>query len=199
MCSLEDILMTARALESVKGLTITERLMFCMAPITTDDAVQAAALEMAEILASSRDGSVLNMQTFDLEILDIENPTLPEELRALESLHKSLLLYLWLSWRFPATFTPRETAQELKVICECLIDTALKNIKMPRLKHVLDEPFNEETVVEDEMEEDEDAIMDREEEGESVVPHISGEVVPLTDGEMGMEPKEWVVGRSATI
>lgn len=200
MCSLEDILMTARALESVKGLTITERLMFCMAPITTDDAVQAAALEMAEILASSRDGSVLNLQTFDLEILDIENPTLPEELRALESLHKSLLLYLWLSWRFPATFTPRETAQELKVICECLIDMALKNIKMPRHKHVLEDLFNEENVAEEgKEEEDEDAIMDREEEGESVVPHISGEVVPLTDGEMGMEPKEWAVERSATI
>lgn len=103
-------------------------------------------------------------------------------------------------WRFPATFTPRETAQELKVICECLIDMALKNIKMPRHKHVLEDLFNEENVAEEgKEEEDEDAIMDREEEGESVVPHISGEVVPLTDGEMGMEPKEWAVERSATI
>jgi hypothetical protein len=68
---------------------------------------------------------------------------------------------------------------------------------LPRHKHVLKELFKEEKVVEEE--EDEDAIMDREEEGESVVPHVNGEAVPLADGEMGLEPKEWAVERGAAI
>lgn len=47
-------------------------------------------------------------------------------------------------WRFPATFTPRETAQDLKVVCEGLIDLALKNIKTSRKKLVLNETKKEE-------------------------------------------------------
>lgn len=47
-------------------------------------------------------------------------------------------------WRFPATFTPRETAQDLKAVCEGLIDLALKNIKTSRKKLVLNETKEEE-------------------------------------------------------
>lgn len=199
MCSFKDILQTAQALKDVQGLTIAERLTFCMAPISSDLRVQESALEMAQVLASSRDGSVLKMRSLDLDLLDTENPTEPHQLRALEELHKSLLLYLWLSWRFPATFTPRETAQELKLLCETLIDTALRNIKMTRRKHVLS---NHEELLKQLAEKeavDEDAIMDREEEGESVVPHVADEDVPLREEGLSFEPKEWAVERSAAI
>lgn len=68
-----------------------------MAPIPSDPMVQDAAVELAQRLADNRDASVLAIEALDLDILDIENPTRPEELRRLEGLHKALLLYLWLS------------------------------------------------------------------------------------------------------
>lgn len=97
LCSFDELLEVARALSGIKGLSVSERLQFCMAPISRDFMVQEAALEMASKLANSEDGSALNIKAFDLDVLDIENPTESEVLRRLEGLHKALLLYLWLS------------------------------------------------------------------------------------------------------
>lgn len=97
LCSFEDHVTVAKAISGIKGLSVSERLQFCMAPISRDPAVQDAALDMAQILADNGDGSALNIKSFDLDVLDIENPTMAGELRRLEGLHKSLLLYLWLS------------------------------------------------------------------------------------------------------
>lgn len=38
------------------------------------------------------------------------------------------------SYRFPATFTPRETAQELKLLCEAQIEKCLKAVRFTRKK-----------------------------------------------------------------
>lgn len=97
LCSFDEHLKVARALGSISGLSVAERLKFCMAPITSDFMVEDAALELAQRLADNRDASPLAIEALDLGVLDILNPTLPEELRRLEGLHKSLLLYLWLS------------------------------------------------------------------------------------------------------
>lgn len=97
LCSFNDHLKVARALHSIPKLSVAERLQFCMAPIPKDPAVQCAALEMAQRLADNRDAGPLKIESLDLEVLDIENPSLPKELRRLEGLHKALLLYLWLS------------------------------------------------------------------------------------------------------
>lgn len=97
LCNIDEHLKVAHALRSITGLSVSERLQFCMAPITSDPMVQAAAVGMATCLAENKDASVLAIEGLDLDILDIPNPTQPEELRRLEGLHKALLLYLWLS------------------------------------------------------------------------------------------------------
>lgn len=97
LCNIDEHLKVARALRSIPGLSVAERLQFCMAPITSDPMVQDAAIEMAQCLASNKDASVLAIAALDLDVLDIANPTQAEELRRLEGLHKALLLYLWLS------------------------------------------------------------------------------------------------------
>lgn len=97
LCSFDDLLVVARALNEIKGLSVFERLQFCMAPISRDYMVQDAALELAQKLADSEDASALKIKAFNLGVLDIENPMKSEELRELEGLHKALLLYLWLS------------------------------------------------------------------------------------------------------
>lgn len=97
LCNIDEHLKVARALRGIRGLSVAERLQFCMAPITSDPMVQDAAIEMAECLAANKDASVLAISKLDLDVLDIANPTHAEELRRLEGLHKALLLYLWLS------------------------------------------------------------------------------------------------------
>ncbi|RPB00989.1 hypothetical protein L873DRAFT_1678304 [Choiromyces venosus 120613-1] len=134
ICRVEEQIKTARLLEGILGLRILEKLQFCMAPIGRDLKVQEAVRRMAECVGSNKDGSLLEIPNVDLEVLDIDNPKTMPVLQRLESLHKTILVWLWLSWRFPATFAPRETAQELKEICEAKIDIALSNVRFERGK-----------------------------------------------------------------
>lgn len=109
---------------------------------------------------------------------------------------------MWCRWRFPATFTPRETAQDLKAICEEKIDLALKNIKITRKKHNIGVEEQLAAIRENVVETvhrgaeryddgDEDMFdIDKEEEGESVIPHMQDEdLVPSPEiGDMGFVP-----------
>ncbi|CUS07738.1 unnamed protein product [Tuber aestivum] len=134
ICRVEEQIKTARLLEGIPGLRIIERLQFCMAPIGRDLKVQEAVRSMAACVGSNKDGSFLKIPNVDLEVLDIDNPKTMPVLQRLESLHKTILAWLWLSWRFPATFAPRDTVQELKGICEEKIDIALSNVRFERGK-----------------------------------------------------------------
>ncbi|KAG0131033.1 P-loop containing nucleoside triphosphate hydrolase protein [Tuber indicum] len=134
ICRVETQIKTAKLLEGITGLRILEKLQFCMAPIGRNVTVQEAVRKMAECVGYNKDGSLLEIPNLDLEVLDIDNPKTMPVLQRLESLHKTILVWLWLSWRFPATFAPRETAQGLKMICEEKIDIALSNVRFERGK-----------------------------------------------------------------
>ncbi|PWW72245.1 hypothetical protein C7212DRAFT_302558 [Tuber magnatum] len=134
VCRVEEQIKTAKLLEGIRGLRVSEKLQFCMAPIGNDPRVQEALRSMAECVGSNKDGSFLKIPNVDIEVLDIDKPGSMPVLQRLESLHKTILAWLWLSWRFPATFAPRETVQELKGICEQKIDIALSNVRFERGK-----------------------------------------------------------------
>jgi ATP-dependent RNA helicase SUPV3L1/SUV3 len=97
ICGVKAQAHTATFLEGISGLTVTEKLQFCIAPISRDPNVLEAAVEMAKCVANNSDGSILNIGALDLDVLDIENPKSMPILQRLESLHKSVLLWLWLS------------------------------------------------------------------------------------------------------
>ncbi|CAG8714050.1 15357_t:CDS:2, partial [Acaulospora morrowiae] len=58
-----------------------------------------------------------------------------EMLSEMESIHRTLMLYLWLSYRFQETFIDVDKARELKLQCENAIHESLQTLKIPRKRH----------------------------------------------------------------
>jgi len=98
ICHLEQQIKTAKSLEGIPGLRTLEKLQFCMAPIGRDVKVQEAVTRMAECVGSNKDGSFLKIPGVDLEVLDTDNPKSILALQRLEALHKTILVWLWLSY-----------------------------------------------------------------------------------------------------
>ena len=97
LCRLKDQARTAVHLEGINGLTITEKLQFCLAPLGRDPSIIEALVEMARCVAENRNGGILEVKALDLEIQDIEIQSAMRFLAQLEVLHESILLWLWLS------------------------------------------------------------------------------------------------------
>ena len=96
MCSMDEQIETAKLFDEIPGLTVADRMTFVIAPIGRDPKTRLAVQKMAECVADGLDGSVLNIGAVDLEALDIKTKSV-EHLQRLEALHKSLIVYLWLS------------------------------------------------------------------------------------------------------
>lgn len=100
-----------------------------------DDYLEAKEEEAkrAEAMKNAAKGSQMELSKMWSEVAvprDSSMSTLP----ALEGLHKSTMLWLWLSYRFPSVFTPRETAFDLKKITEDAIQDILSKTNYNRAK-----------------------------------------------------------------
>ncbi|KAI5818121.1 P-loop containing nucleoside triphosphate hydrolase protein [Pyronema omphalodes] len=133
-CDLKESIEVAAIFDDIQELSVADRMIFIMSPINSrNERACAVAHRMAECVAWAEDGSVLKLYDMDLEALDIP-PTTAEDLQRLENLHKMLIHYLWISYRFPATFHPRETAEQLKELCERQIEKGLQAVKFTRAR-----------------------------------------------------------------
>jgi len=173
MCGLRDAVNIADVIESVEGLTWSERMIFSTAPVPTssirssssssesqDDPSDVRNLlkELASAVVSQQNGALFEMQSMPLELLD-ENPhshsSSPQlspqnargtgrnaiqsqynadkfHLRRLEALHKNLVLYLWLSYRFAGVFNTRALALEVKARVEKRIERVLESMSLQK-------------------------------------------------------------------
>ncbi|TYJ58722.1 hypothetical protein B9479_000558 [Cryptococcus floricola] len=61
-------------------------------------------------------------------------PLIINALPKLETLHKSLVLYIWLSLRLEVSFPDRLVAQELKTMCEAALEECLQRLPGLKLK-----------------------------------------------------------------
>ncbi|KAI9870565.1 MAG: RNA helicase [Pleopsidium flavum] len=126
LCSLRDQLEIADVIQPFKHLTISDRYIFCAAPVS----LRARGLPLvlkafAKCVAEQTGGALLDIPGLELEILN-QNVTADKEyLRQLETLHKSLVLYLWLSYRFAGVFTSKPMASYAKQLVEERIDKVL--------------------------------------------------------------------------
>jgi ATP-dependent RNA helicase SUPV3L1/SUV3 len=138
LCALKDQISLADIIHTVKNLSIQDRIMICAAPINSRDQSERKFLRsLAECIASGTSGSILDMPQLPLHVMD--KPPSPDRpyLYALESLHKMLVCYLWLSYRFPNVFTTRTLANYTKKLVEDQIENTLKEfsfIEEARLK-----------------------------------------------------------------
>ncbi|KAF2473921.1 P-loop containing nucleoside triphosphate hydrolase protein [Lindgomyces ingoldianus] len=126
LCALKDQLKIADTIQPVKNLSIQERLMICSAPINCKDEEEKDFLRaLASCIAENQSGDLLGLPHLPLELLDDPPSGSREYLQSLESLHKLLVLYLWLSYRFENVFTTRALANHVKKMVEDKIEHVL--------------------------------------------------------------------------
>jgi ATP-dependent RNA helicase SUPV3L1/SUV3 len=133
LCGLKDSLQIADAIQTAKNLSITDRSILCSAPVNVRDSLQRAIiLEFATRIGQQRTGPLLDIKQFRLELLDQEPTSDRGYLSGLETLHKGLVLYLWLSFRFPGVFTTRALAEHTKVLVENAIEHTLSQFSFTK-------------------------------------------------------------------
>ena len=126
LCALKDQLAIADAVHLIRNLSIQDRIMLCAAPSNMKDREEKAFMqELATCIAENKSGDLLDFPNLPLETLEAEPSDDREYLRALERLHKMLVLYLWLSYRFPNVFTSRKLTTHVTKLVEEKIEQTL--------------------------------------------------------------------------
>lgn len=131
LCSLNERLKIADVIEPVKNLTISDRIIFCASPSNVkNEALQPVLHAFAECVGNKSGGNILDIKALDLELLNMQVTVGSREyLHKLECLHKSLILYLWLSYRFAGVFHTQAMAFYLKTLVEEKIQQALSTVR----------------------------------------------------------------------
>ncbi|CAO3670249.1 unnamed protein product [Rhizopus stolonifer] len=122
LCNCDDQKKIADQLEDVR-LLLRDRYQFVIAPVDTKS---ETSMKLIKTLAQK----FSQKKTFDLsEFISLPSqcPDNPRQLRELEETHKQIILYMWLSLRYPDTFvTLQDNAMETKERCAQLIHEGLK-------------------------------------------------------------------------
>jgi ATP-dependent RNA helicase SUPV3L1/SUV3 len=126
LCGLKDQLSIADVIHPIKNLSIQDRIMICAAPINMRNAPEREFLRaLADCIANGKSGNLLDLPTLPLHVMDLQPSGARAYLIQLENLHKMLVCYLWLSYRFPNVFTTRSLANYTKKLVEDQIEKTL--------------------------------------------------------------------------
>lgn len=126
LCGLKDQLSIADVLHSILNLSIQDRIVICAAPINMRNKPEREFLHsLAECIADGKSGSLLDLPTLPIHYMDIAPSGDRSYLYMLENLHKMLVCYLWLSYRFPNIFVTRSLANHTKKLVEDQIEKTL--------------------------------------------------------------------------
>lgn len=118
----EDMLKVAAIVDDLP-LGLYDKYLFCISPVDTRDDISVQGLvQFAENYA--RKGTVRLKEIFTPGTLQV--PKTHNQLKELESVHKVLELYVWLSFRVEDSFPDREVAASQKSICSMLIEEYLE-------------------------------------------------------------------------
>ncbi|PGH02946.1 hypothetical protein AJ79_07483 [Helicocarpus griseus UAMH5409] len=129
---IQDQLQVTEALNDL-DLTVEERIVFLSAPSHMRDPLNATIFkEFARCVAENKSGDLLEMENLPLEVLDRPVSGDKSYLATLETLHRSLVLYLWLSFRCGGVFTNRALATHVKALTEIKMDRALTEFSANR-------------------------------------------------------------------
>ncbi|KAF9955365.1 RNA helicase [Mortierella alpina] len=130
---LRNMISAAEILDKIK-MPIRERIPFISAPIQVrDPTVVEAAIKMARAVSNSKPLTIDEVVNLPAEGSKMETKL---ELRPLESAHRIIMLYLWLSQRFTNVIQGgvESEATKRKARCETLIEMALKQAENKRLQ-----------------------------------------------------------------
>jgi len=114
-------------------MPIYDRCVFLNAPVflREDDGIKILQA-YARCVSTMNGGHLLDIPEIRLEILDEPKEADPfaraQQLRRLETLHKAITLYLWLSYRYSGVFHSQHLAFHVKEMVETLIDEHLGEV-----------------------------------------------------------------------
>ncbi|KAL7627467.1 RNA helicase [Parahypoxylon ruwenzoriense] len=134
MCFLGEMLAVADLIQPFP-MSVYDRCVFLNAPVHLRERNGPSVLQaFAKCVSNMEGGDLLDIPEVNLELLDLDAENLPiavpEFLRQLESLHKTITLYLWLSYRYSGVFRSQSLAFHVKEIVEARIDNQLDKLNV---------------------------------------------------------------------
>lgn len=134
LCHLKEMLAIADLIQPFP-MSIYDRCVFLNAPVALREVNGPQTLQtFAKCVSRMEGGNLLDIPQVELELLDVKleewKGTGADYLRRLEALHKSVTLYLWLSYRFSGVFTSQNLAFHVKGLAEDKINEHLSNISL---------------------------------------------------------------------
>ncbi|KAJ8105771.1 hypothetical protein ONZ43_g7291 [Nemania bipapillata] len=132
LCNLKEMLEIADLIQPFP-MSIYDRCVFLNAPVALRDPNGALVLQaFAKSVSRMEGGDLVDMPIVPLELLDVKatdwKSGQTDFLRKLEALHKSITLYLWLSYRFTGIFTSQKLAFHVKGLVEERINELLSGV-----------------------------------------------------------------------
>jgi ATP-dependent RNA helicase SUPV3L1/SUV3 len=132
LCRLKEQIEVADLIQPY-NLTNMDRIVFMSAPVAIREAGFSDVItEFADCVAKQTGGELLDLQSLDLELLEMDIHAHPQGskgyLKESEALHKALTLYLWLSYRFAGIFRSQALAFHVKGLVEEKIDQCLGEV-----------------------------------------------------------------------
>jgi len=131
LCNLKEMLEIADLIQPFP-MSIYDRCVFLNAPVALRDHNGPQVLQsLARCVSRMEGGDLVDIPEINLELLDEEREWKhgeTEHLRMLESLHKSITLYLWLSYRFSGVFRSQALAFHVKSLVEAKINEHLSEL-----------------------------------------------------------------------
>ncbi|KAJ5457659.1 hypothetical protein N7475_009047 [Penicillium sp. IBT 31633x] len=119
LCDPTSQLENAEIIDTVKGLPFEDQLKFMVSPMDRKSASSRDVTgALADCVAEHNDGRLLDINHLNLEVLEQPVSGSNEYMHDLESLHRAVILYLWLSFRFGGVFTDRTLASHVKELVE---------------------------------------------------------------------------------
>ncbi|KAI9011269.1 P-loop containing nucleoside triphosphate hydrolase protein [Gaertneriomyces semiglobifer] len=131
LCNLDSLRNIADLIEDVP-LTLVDRYIFVLAPCNVRETRVAGHMRKYAIAQNKG----VECSISDEFGIPKTVPTTIEGLQELECTHRIIILYMWLSQRFPETFTEIDAASFMKRRCEYLINQGLANLKFERKRKV---------------------------------------------------------------
>jgi ATP-dependent RNA helicase SUPV3L1/SUV3 len=162
LCGLRDQLWIADLIEPIQGLTVTDRNILCACPASKSDRDLIVRLmpALARCIEQQGGGALCDIEEMPLEVLELEMSPSRDYLRKLEQLHKAIVAYLWLSYRFAGIFSTRPLAFHVKGLVEEKIEHVLhqfsftesqrRKVKAAREKSLLKDSQRESMLADDE-------------------------------------------------
>lgn len=126
VCDISDQSALSRVIEDVEGLTIPQRLTLTAAPAASNSSQLLVVLKaLATVVGKRQELTIVDVPEIELEVLEAPVSGDRVYLEKLENLHKSLIIFLWLSYRFINNFKDRDMATYAKELTEERINTCL--------------------------------------------------------------------------